>query len=556
MQWLSGKAALYLLLVLAILAGATVWPWLQREWFDPPGRLARAERLATVRAELAAEQDAAQNRLLEVALEARGKSVAALDAARLEAEAARAEAIAKRRTPVAKARSLAEGDKGALLADGRLELEIQYRDQEIDGLRAAIEAVRQSESLTRSAAWLRASLPDATRRCEAARALATSLEQRWEVRATFGLYDRGRRRAANDRRDRICARAGWLSNQLRAAEAGQRQIAAGRAAAGRANSQMVSVTADLEREIAKERAAAAGSWRAKATLWAERIHLRKVLGQAAVALALIIATPFLVRLICYFVLAPLAMRRPTIRLSEVDSAPIPPADRSSTSVSVRLQPGEELLVRQGYLQTTSVAGEKATQWLLDWRHPLTSCATGLTFLTRIQGQGEETTISAVRDPFAEVTILTLPEGASVVLHPRALAAVATPIARRLRISSHWRIGSLNAWLTLQLRYLVLRGPARLVLRGARGVRIEPAERGRVFSQKQLAGFSTDVGYSVTRTETFWPYFLGREPLLKDRVAAGTGLVIIEEAPAVSGGSKGVRKGFEGLVDAGLKVFGM
>jgi hypothetical protein len=63
-----------------------------------------------------------------------------------------------------------------------------------------------------------------------------------------------------------------------------------------------------------------------------------------------------------------------------------------------------------------------------------------------------TTISAVRDPFAEVTVITLPEGAACVLHPRALAAVAHPIGRTVRITSHWRLLSLSAWLTLQLRY--------------------------------------------------------------------------------------------------------
>lgn len=183
--------------------------------------------------------------------------------------------------------------------------------------------------------------------------------------------------------------------------------------------------------------------------------------------------------------------------------------------AARLERGEELLVRQDYLQTTSHTGAKGTQWFLDWRHPITSLATGLTFLTRIRGEGETTTVSAVRDPFAQVTIVTLPDGASCVLHPRALAAVAQPIRRALRVRTHWRLGSLNAWLTLQLRYVVFHGPARLVVKGGRGCGWR-GERGCVFGQEQLVGFSADLGYSVTRTETFRPYFLGREQLLKDR----------------------------------------
>ncbi len=291
--------------------------------------------------------------------------------------------------------------------------------------------------------------------------------------------------------------------------------------------------------------------------FAARVGLGAKLRAAAIALAVIIASPFLIRLFCYFVLAPLAMRRAAIRVRVPGGgAAIPLAERSATSVPVRLAAGDELLVRQGFLQTTSHAGTKQTQWALSWRHPLTSLATGLVLLTRIRGDGEVTTVSAVRDPFAEVTILTLPEGTACVLQPRALAAVVQPIGRRLRVTSHWRLGSLNAWLTLQLRYIVFHGPARLVVKGGRGVRVERAERGRVFGQEQLVGFSADLAYSVTRTETFWPYLFGQESLLKDRVEAGEGVLIIEEAPFSGRGAGGSRRGLEGLVDAGMKVFGM
>lgn len=291
--------------------------------------------------------------------------------------------------------------------------------------------------------------------------------------------------------------------------------------------------------------------------FARRVDLPTKLRIAAIALALIIATPFLIRLFCYFVLAPLAMRRASIRVRVPGDrgVTIAPTAPSTTSVAVRLAPGEELLVRQDYLQTSSYSGTKRTQWFLDWTKPFTSAATGLIFLTRIRGEGETTTISATRDGLAEVTIMTLPEGASCVLQPRALAAVVHPIGRPLRITRHWRLGSLNAWLTLQLRYLVFHGPARLVLKGGRGVRVEAATGGRIFGQDQLVGFSTDLAYSVTRAETFLPYFVGRESLLKDRVLGGGGVLIIEEAPFSTREGK-VRRGVEGMIDAGMKVFGM
>lgn len=192
--------------------------------------------------------------------------------------------------------------------------------------------------------------------------------------------------------------------------------------------------------------------------------------------------------------------------------------------------GEELLVRQDYLQTASHAGAKGTRSLMNSRHPITSIATGLTFLTRIRGDGDMTTVSAVRDPFAEVTIVNLPKGGAWDLQPRALAAIVQPIRQRLLATGHWPLFSFNAWLTTQLRYLVFHGPARLVIKGGHGVRVERVERGRVFGQHQFVGFSADLAYSVTRTETFWPYFLGREQLLKHRIEAGEGVLIVEEAP--------------------------
>jgi hypothetical protein len=312
--------------------------------------------------------------------------------------------------------------------------------------------------------------------------------------------------------------------------------------------------AGLDRLAADTREELGGNAVERARGWAERAGVDGLLRTAALAFVLIVATPYLLRLLFYWVLAPAAARRPAVRL-RVGGAAIPPAALSTTSVGVTLRAGEELLVRQDYLQASAVEGTKRTQWLLDWRHPLTSIAAGLTFLTRINGAGALATVSAVRDPFAEVTVVTLPEGGACVLQPRALAAVVQPGRQPVRIESRWRVGSLHAWLTLQLRFLVFHGPARLVVKGGRGVRVEPAQRGRVFGQDQLVGFSADLAYSVTRTETFWPYFFGREPLLRDRVEDGDGMLIVEEAP-MAGRRGGLGRGLEGAADAVLKVFGV
>jgi hypothetical protein len=94
------------------------------------------------------------------------------------------------------------------------------------------------------------------------------------------------------------------------------------------------------------------------------------------------------------------------------------------------------------------------------------------------------------------------------------------------------------------------------LTGGRGVRVEPAEVGRNIGQDQLIGFSAGLAYSTGRTETFLPYLLGQESLLKDRIATGSGILIAEEAPHAGQPRSGIKRGLEGMVDAVLKVFGI
>lgn len=288
------------------------------------------------------------------------------------------------------------------------------------------------------------------------------------------------------------------------------------------------------------------------------IPIKSLFQSAFYVLVLIILMPFIIRIIFYYILAPIAARRASIHISVPNGGDvkIPLAQPSRVSVPITLEGNKELLVRQNYLQTSSLVGKKETRWMLDYTHIFSSVASGLIFLTRIRGEGEITTVSAVRDPFAELTEVFLPEGAACVLHPRALVAVVYPSGKTMKITSHWRLFTLSAWLTMQLRYLVFHGPGRLIVKGGRGIRVEQAERGRIFGQDQLVGFSADLSYSVIRAETFAPYFFGREQLYKDKVEQGSGILIIEEAPQASREGSGARRGLEGIFDAGMKAFGL
>ena len=529
-NWLLRRAGLYLLLVLAVALGpfvvhAIAGAGVRDELMSPGEVTRRFERLRET-----ASEDFARTRAAIAALPA-----SAVDRRLRAAEAERAEV---RRRLAARDGWFGSLRPEAILERKRLELRDAALDGEIQLLARAQEGHAVGGRLRAMESWAAAAVPAARARCDAANAQARRFNRRPDLeRSVRNALTREAQRLTDEARRECAAYAGVRAEARRQVQALQSRLAASR------------------------QAYADTGLRTQAALSGVALNLtgtlQSVLVTAAVLLAGILVTPYLIRLAFYFVLAPLAARRPEIRLPWPGAAASPPSARpSAPSVSLTLGAGEVLLVRQGFLQSTSSAGAKATQALLDWRHPLSSVASGLAFLTRIEGEGQATTVSAVGDPFAEVAILDLPPGAACVLQPRVIAAVAQPRGTPLRITSHWRLGSLHAWLTLQLRYLVFHGPARLVIRGGRGIRVEPVRPGRVFGPGQLVGFSADVGYSVTRTETFWPYVLGLQPLLKDRVEGGCGVLILEEAPMARAAGGRPRWGLEGAAEALLKVVGI
>jgi len=277
--------------------------------------------------------------------------------------------------------------------------------------------------------------------------------------------------------------------------------------------------------------------------------------------------PIGIKLVFYFILAPLAGRRRAISIDsdasgEVDTVGFgkPGADAagvSSVSRSVTIGKDDVLLIHPEYLQSSGSGGQKDTKWLLDWSCPFTSIAAGLVAMTRIRvDQVESVVLSATEDPLSEVALLSLPPGAAFVIQPRGLVGVIHRTDRPLVITRHWRLGSLHAWLTLQLRYLVFRGPVTLIVKGCRGVKVEAAGSGRSISQTATLGFSANVAYSTIRSETFFPYLMSKQALFHDHFEGQSGFYMYEETPRGGKKSGSVERGFEGMTDAVLKVFGI
>ena len=295
--------------------------------------------------------------------------------------------------------------------------------------------------------------------------------------------------------------------------------------------------------------------------------VKEVLPTALWILVLALLSPLLVKAICYYLIAPVAARRPPLRLLPESSGKIFTSIGSVGSESGQTMPSRvslpltldersELLILPSYLQGMPLNAKSDTQWLLDWSMPLTSLVAGMYRLTRIRPNSEERiTVSSSTDPLAEFSLLDVPAGSALVLQPSCLVGIVQTRGEQLKITRHWRFGSVGAWLTLQFRYIVFHGPAKLIVKGCRGVRVEPAITGRTVNQAATLGFSANLNYSVARNETFWSYYFGERELFNDSWR-GDGCCVHAETPNPGDHSGLFGRGLQGIVDTLLKIFGI
>ena len=285
---------------------------------------------------------------------------------------------------------------------------------------------------------------------------------------------------------------------------------------------------------------------------------KQALPLACGILALAIAGRIAIRAFFYFVLAPLATRGAPVRIGTTaheTREPVALLAPSAVSQILRLAPQEELLVLPSYVQSAPVGAARSTRWLIAGR-PWASLTSGMTLLTcvRTRSPDDAVVLSASDDGLSEIALLRIPAGQALVVQPRALVGLVAQQGKPIDIRWHWRLASLHAWLTLQLRYFVIRGPLTLAVQGTRGVRIQPAKATHAIRQTATLGFSTDAAYSTVRSEPFLPYLRGQAPLLYDRFG-GAGVYLYDETPGGGNRPGKVSRGLEGLTDALLKLVG-
>ncbi len=467
--------------------------------------------------------------------------------------------------PLPKASQLAQGVVAHSRRAVEIELLIQERDYLVQ-LRAAVDAGLNRQAAHARMELLRLEYAKISAALQENRRLQDQLQQQSPVKMQVpGMFEHRKSQTLVQRHDKLRSEAA-LAHQ---AFLDQKAIADRLAAIARPAPFQVSqarldvALAPLRGSIAQGQALSSQNWIAKASG-----QVMDVVPTAALLMLSMLVAPLGIKLLFYFVLAPLAARLRPIYL--VRDAPgtagtsgglvqtgTDPARISAVSQSVSLGPEDELLIHSEYIQSLFISGRKNTKWLLDWSCPFTSMAAGLVAMTRIRpNQTGTAVISATTDPLSEIALIVLPDGAAMVFQPRALAGVMYRKDRPLTIHRHWRLGSLHAWLTLQLRYLVFRGPVTLIVKGCRGVRIEAADNGRSISQSATLGFSANLAYSTIRSETFFPYLTGKQALFHDRFAGRPGVYVYEETPRAGKKPGIVGRGLTGLTDSVLKVFGI
>lgn len=288
----------------------------------------------------------------------------------------------------------------------------------------------------------------------------------------------------------------------------------------------------------------------------------------ALTVLMILLGPTLWRLFLYFVWAPLAERAPPVVLDPpmVDfgtgRSAVPAGRGGGVSHTVTLAADDEVLVKERFLQSSDVGCRKRTRFVLDWRYPLTSAASGLIELVHLvpehlAGSGPvRVTFSTVDETTTELIEVELPDGVALVVRPRFVAGlIRTAGMGGGRWRARWRLRALHSWITLQFRYFEVRGPVRLLLWGARGVRFEDVGEGRArrTNSDSTIGFSPTLTYRSYRAETFWAYYRGMNPLFDDGFS-GQGVFLCQEVSLAPGG--GPRRFWAGIWDGLLKLFGL
>ena len=307
----------------------------------------------------------------------------------------------------------------------------------------------------------------------------------------------------------------------------------------------------LELEQARAQLTAARAAESSPAAWLVR-EVRRVGWGLLAIVGGVLVLPYLQRTFAYFVFMPLVQRAPALSLVNASAQGSLEAGQSFRSLPLELAPNERCWSRAAYVR--AVQGRTRSQWLFDWSAPFVSYAAGLSVVTRIEAGPDlapsRTTLASPDDPDSYLLEVRLRQHPGFVVHPRNVVAVTGD----LQLSTIWRLFSLHAWATGQLRFILVRGSGRCILEGRGDVTAAEVKGGRArIEQENVLGFDTRLGYATARSETFLPYLLGRTPLVTD-VFCGEGLFLWQKNAGVRASSV-VQRSFDAVFGAIGKLLG-
>jgi hypothetical protein len=565
--WLRRQALSYLFIVAVLIAGS----WLMVQY-----RNARTEEQALIALRVDVHLLALQVQHLAGSLPAlRGRMQQKLESLKSAHQTA---AAAQREKERERARYAVEHRVKSLFPGTEAYLHLKRLDVELMGLRAvtanATNARVHAENVFRSAEAIKEYEREAAEKRARSRVLRVQWSQLqsqsgWRSRVVFSSSHKelNRLKLEIERIDGEVVIAENRIQALRSAAATDRDLSAWLKQLADVASARSAAEGKRAHLTDAEAAVSNNSYRKLERMFVGWLgNSRPILYAAAGILLLAIFGRIALKLFMYYVVAPLASGRSGVRLvpaaggvarATAAAIGVDEGRISTVSIPIRLGPGQELLVLPEYLQSSSQRAVKRTQWLLNGSIPLSSFLSGMFMLTRVHSEEEdEVVVAATKDALSEVCLVDLPEGAAFVCQPRSLAGVVQGRNRPILITRHWRVGSLQAWLTFQLRFLVFHGPGQLIVKGCRGVRMERAGRGRLINQAATLGFDANLDYANTRCETFVSYWSGKDNLFNDIFTGADGSYVYEEMPDLRHKSAIRGRGLEGILDAGLKVFGV
>lgn len=278
--------------------------------------------------------------------------------------------------------------------------------------------------------------------------------------------------------------------------------------------------------------------------------------QAGMILLLIIIGPVLIKVFTFYVTAPIADKIFIRRFYSFTDGDVTQVIAPNVSPTINIYEGEELLVKPKMLKGRTDSVIVDTSVVLDQSIKLSCIAAGMNSLTRVRTDHDnaEITIQS-QTALDELSVIEVPDGIPIVIYPSNLVGVIKNTNASVNITQHWKFFRLSSWLTFQFRHLVIHGPIKLIFRGTKGVALYQVQPDKNYITGTVCGFTANLSYSSSRSETFWAYITGQQPLFKSKFNGGPGYVLQEKG--LDGGANGPKKNtFEALVEIILKAFGL